>query len=62
MITKCYIIEINSNNKSMFEQLDDYGFDYICESNYPEIGYMEVSIDCYPHEISDLEDIMKWYV
>lgn len=62
MTTKCYIVEINSSNETMFEQLNEYGFDYTCEEHWPVPGYMEISIDCYPHEISDLEDIMKWYV
>lgn len=62
MTTQCYIVEMNSGNESMFESLDDYGFDYHCEEHWPAPGYMEIYIDCYPQEIQDLEDIMKWYV
>jgi hypothetical protein len=48
----------------MYEQLDDYGFDYECEYIPTKDGpdYIEISIQCYPHEVKDLEEIMKWYV
>lgn len=62
MMTRCYAVEIGSENETMFEQLDDYGFDYYCEEHFPVQGFMEIYIDCYPHEIQDLENIMKWYV
>ena len=62
MTTQCYIVEINSDNESMFEALDEYGFDYWTGACWGCVGYMEIYIDCYPHEIPDLENIMKWYV
>lgn len=62
MITKCYIVEMNSSNETMFEQLNDYGFDYYCDEHWPAPGYMEIYIDCFSHEIPELEKIMKWYV
>ena len=62
MITRCYIVEISTNNEAIFEALNDYGFDYQCEENWPVPGYMEIYIDCYPAEVRDLEEIMKWYV
>lgn len=62
MTKKCYIIEISTVNETMFEQLNEYGFDYECEQHWPAPGYMEITIECYPHEIPDLEEIMKWYV
>lgn len=62
MTTQCYIVEMNSSNEAMFDALNDYGFDYLVDEDFPIIGYMEIHIDCYPHEIRDLENIMKWYV
>lgn len=62
MKTTCFIVEINSSNEIMFEQLNDYGFDYYCDEHWPVPGYMEIYIDYYPHEIRELEEIMKWYV
>lgn len=62
MKTTCFIVEMNSSNETMFEQLDDYGFDYYCDKHWPAPGYMEIYIDYYPHEIQELENIMKWYV
>lgn len=62
MRTMCYIVEISSDNETMFEQLDEYGFDYWCEEHWPAPGYMEIHINYYPMEIRDLKEIMKWYV
>ena len=62
MKTTCFIVEINSSNEIMFEQLNDYGFDYYCDEHWPVPGYMESYIDYYPHEIRELEEIMKWYL
>ena len=62
MTAQCYIVEMNSGNEAMFDALKDYGFDYTVEEHWPAPGYMEIHIDCYPHEIRDLENIMKWYV
>ena len=62
MMTKCYAIEMSTNIESMFDALNDYGFDYYCDEDRPATGYMEIYIDCYPHEVCALEDIMKWYV
>ena len=64
MTVQCYNVEINSSLDGMYEQLDDYGFDYECEYIPTKDGpdYIEISIQCYPHEVKDLEDIMKWYV
>ena len=62
MKTVCFIVEMNSSNETMFEQLDDYGFDYYCDEHGSVPGYMEIYIDYYPHEIKELENIMKWYV
>ena len=62
MRRNCYVVEMNSALDGLFERLNDYGFDYHCEEHWPAPGYMEIYIDCYPHEIADLEEIMKWYV
>ena len=62
MTTQCYIVEINSDNEAMFDALNDYGFDYWTCACWGHVGYMEIYIDCYPQEIQDLEEIMKWYV
>lgn len=62
MMTKCYAVEMSSENEAMFDALNDYGFDYHCEEHWPVPGYIEIYIDVYPNEIRDLEEIMKWYV
>ena len=56
----CYIVEMNSALDGLFEQLDDYGFDYECEGLVPD--YVEIWVDCYPSEIRDLENIFAPYV
>jgi len=62
MLTKCYIVEICSDNETMFEQLDEYGFDYWSDVCCSYSNCIEIYIDCYPHEVTNLESIMKWYV
>ena len=48
MLTKCYIVEICSDNETMFTYLDDFGFDYWCDACYGRPDCMEIYIDCYP--------------
>lgn len=62
MRSKCYIVEMNSALESLFEQLDDYGFDYECEEHWPAPGYMEICVWGYPYEIRELEIIFAPYV
>lgn len=62
MTTKCYIVEVTTNIENLFNDLNEYGFDYYCEEDNPTAGYMEIYIDCYSDEVRDLEEIMKWYV
>ena len=62
MRRNCYVVEMNSALEGLFEQLDDYGFDYECEEHWPAPGYMEIYVWYYPHEIRDLEDIFAPYV
>lgn len=62
MERKCYIVEMNSALEGLFEQLNDYGFDYECDEHWPAPGYIEITVDCYPHEFPDLEDIFAPYV
>ncbi len=58
-----YFVELNSSLDGLFEQLDDYGFDYDFESIYPvPEGYIEIHVYYYPHEIRDLENIFAPYV
>jgi len=62
MITKCYIVEINSSIEAMFDDLFDadfYDFTYktIEDSNHIEITFTEKI-----ERITELEEIMKWYV
>jgi len=56
----CYIVKMNSALDGLFEQLDDYGFDYECEGLVPD--YVEICVDCYSSEIRDLENIFAPYV
>lgn len=62
MNRNCYAVEMNSALESLFEQLDDYGFDYECEDHWPAPGYVEICVRYYPHEIQDLENIFAPYV
>ena len=62
MTTMCYIVDVTTNIERMFEELNEYGFDYYCEKDFLSMGCMEIYIYCYPDEICDLEEIMKWYV
>ena len=58
-----YFVELSSSLDGLFEQLDDYGFDYDFESIYPvPEGYIEIHVYYYPHEIQDLENIFAPYV
>lgn len=56
----CYIVEMNSSLGGLFDLLDDYGFDYECDNSTPD--YIEVCVDCYSHEIRELENIFAPYV
>lgn len=62
MKTNCYIVEMNSALEGLFEQLDDYGFDYFWDDFSPAPGFIEIYVDYYPHEIRDLENIFAPYV
>lgn len=62
MMRRCYAVEMNSALEGLFEQLDDYGFDYECIEHWPAPGYIEIYIWCYSHEIQDLENIFAPYV
>lgn len=61
MYTKCYLVEINSSLESMFEELNDAGFDYTVkhfDDNHFEIYFEEWNT----RNIQDIIEIMKWYV
>ena len=62
MNMKCYVVEMNSALAGLFEQLDDYGFDYEYNEHWPAPGYMEIYVWYFPQEIWDLEDIFAPYV
>ena len=63
MLENYYFVELNSSLDGLFEQLDDYGFDYDFESIYPvPEGYIEIHVYYYSHEIRDLENIFAPYV
>ena len=62
MVTKCYIVEISIENDFMFEQLDNYHFNYSTFARCWCPGYMEIYIECPVSQIRYLENIMKWYV
>ena len=62
MITKCYIVDICSDNEAMFDELNDAGFDYSCNTHWRFIDQMELYVDVYPSEVKTLENIMRWYV
>lgn len=61
MTVQCYMVERTSALETLFEELDNYGFDYECENSYNH-NYIEIFIFCYPYEIKRLEEMMKWYV
>lgn len=61
MFTKCYIVEVNTSLETMYEDLDDAGFNYstrMIDDNHVEI-YFEV---LNTREIQEIRKIMKWYV
>lgn len=61
MYTKCYLIEINSSNESMFEDLNDAGFDYATEKF--DDTHFEISFEVWSvREIQEIMHIMRWYV
>lgn len=60
MRNRCYVVEANSCIESLFDELDDYGFDYIIEDNGP--GFIEVTVPCTDAEVRDLEAIFAPYV
>ena len=62
MIKKCYVVEISTDLEALFEQLNDYGFDYFWDDFSPVPGFIEIYVDCYSHEIRDLENIFAPYV
>ena len=62
MKKNCYVVEMNSALEGLFEQLDDYGFDYFWDDFSPAPGFIEIYVDYYPHEIRDLENIFAPYV
>lgn len=62
MNRKCYIVEMNSSLDGLFEQLDDYGFNYECDEHWPAPGYIEISVWFHPYEAHDLENILAPYV
>lgn len=57
-----YIVEMNSALEGLFEKLSDHGFDYFWDDFSPVPGFIEIYVDCYPHEIRDLENIFAPYV
>ena len=62
MKTNCYYVEMNSAIDGLFEQLDDYGFDYFWDDFSPIPGFIEIYVDYYPQEIRVLEQIFAPYV
>lgn len=53
---------MNSAVEGLFESLNEYGFDYWCDNESLSPETVEITVQCYPHEVSDLEDIFAPYV
>jgi len=62
MEVKCYIVEFNSALDGLFEILEDHGFNSYNYRLSGISGYVEIGVWCYPYQIRELENIMKWYV
>lgn len=62
MNRNCYVVEMYSALDGLFEQLDNYGFDYECKVDLPVLDYMEIYVWYYPDEIWDLQNIFAPYV
>lgn len=62
MKKNCYIVEVNSALVGLFEQLDDYGFDYECDESCLIPGYIEICVSYYSHEVTIVKNIFAPYV
>lgn len=60
MVTKCYIIEWNTNNENLFDDLFNAGIMFRFCRISP--NYFEISITVYETNVAALEELMKWYV
>lgn len=61
MINKYYIIELNSSNETMFDELFDADFheySYHCIDD----NHFEITFFIEEERIKELEEILKWYV
>lgn len=58
----CYIVEVTTALESLFDALDDYGFDYFCDEGVISPGTVEIFVQCYPHEVATVENIFAPYV
>lgn len=61
MINKCYIIELNSSNETMFDELFDADFheySYHCIDD----NHFEITFFIEEERAKELEEILKWYV
>lgn len=62
MFTKCYIVEINSSIESMFDELFDADFHDFTYKAIEDSNYIEITFTEKIERITELEEIMKWYV
>lgn len=58
----CYIVEVTTALESLFDALNDYGFDYFCDEDVISPGMVEIFVQCYPHEVATIENIFAPYV
>lgn len=60
MCVKCYLVEINTDNESMFDFLRDFGFIYHVHPF--DDFYYEIEVIAHEKDLRDLEAVMQWYV
>lgn len=60
MTEKCYIVEWNTENETLFDDLRSFGFRF--SFTFINEDYFEITITVREKDLRDLEGIMQWYV
>lgn len=60
MVEKCYIVEWNTENENLFDDLRSFGFRF--SFVFIDKNYFEITIVVREEDLRDLENIMQWYV
>lgn len=60
MMTKCYIVETNSEIAGLFENLDDLSVEW--SARRFGRGHMEITVEFPEYLAVDIEDAFAWFV